>query len=112
MAQILAGARLNQLHTAEPEKYAHVTYFFNGGREEPFAGEDRELVPSQKVATYDLKPEMSAPGVAAALARAVRSGKYDFAIVNLANPDMVGHTGDFTATLAAMEETARACGEL
>ena len=112
MAQILADDGLMQFHTAETEKYAHVTYFFNGGREEPFAGEDRELVPSQKVATYDLKPEMSAPGVAAALARAVRSGKYDFAIVNLANPDMVGHTGDFTATLAAMEATDRAVGEI
>ena len=112
MAQILADDGLMQFHTAETEKYAHVTYFFNGGREERFAGEDRELVPSQKVATYDLKPEMSAPGVAAALARAVRSGKYDFAIVNLANPDMVGHTGDFTATLAAMEATDRAVGEI
>src|SRR5205807_1164034 len=112
MAQILADDGLMQFHTAETEKYAHVTYFFNGGREERFAGEDRELVPSQKVATYDVKPEMSAPGVAAALARAVRSGKYDFAIVNLANPDMVGHTGDFTATLAAMEATDRAVGEI
>jgi 2,3-bisphosphoglycerate-independent phosphoglycerate mutase len=112
MAQILADDRLTQFHTAETEKYAHVTYFFNGGREEPFAGEDRELVPSQKVATYDQKPEMSAGGVAASLTRAVRGGKYDFAIVNIANPDMVGHTGDFAATVQAMEATDRAVGEI
>jgi len=112
MAQMLADGGLAQFHTAETEKYAHVTYFFNGGREEPFAGEDRELVPSPKVATYDEKPEMSAAGVAAALARAVRSGRYDFAIVNLANPDMVGHTGDFAATVQAMEATDAAVGEI
>ena len=112
MAQLLADAGLRQFHTAETEKYAHVTYFFNGGREEPFAGEDRELVPSQKVATYDLKPEMSAAGVAAALVRAIGRGTYDFAIVNFANPDMVGHTGDFAATLAAMEVTDAAVGRV
>ena len=112
MAQLLADAGLRQFHTAETEKYAHVTYFFNGGREEPFAGEDRELVPSQKVATYDLKPEMSAAGVAAALVRAIGRGTYDFAIVNFANPDMVGHTGDFAATLAAMEVTDAAVGQV
>ena len=112
MAQILADAGLRQFHAAETEKYAHVTYFFNGGREQPFAGEDRELVPSAKVATYDLKPEMSAAGVAAALVKAVRGGTYDFAIVNLANPDMVGHTGDFKATLRAMEATDAAVGEI
>jgi 2,3-bisphosphoglycerate-independent phosphoglycerate mutase len=112
MAQILADSGLKQFHTAETEKYAHVTYFFNGGREQPFAGEDRELVPSAKVATYDLKPEMSAAGVAAALVNAVRGGTYDFAIVNLANPDMVGHTGDFKATLRAMEATDAAVGEI
>jgi 2,3-bisphosphoglycerate-independent phosphoglycerate mutase len=112
MAQILADSGLKQFHTAETEKYAHVTYFFNGGREQPFAGEDRELVPSAKVATYDLKPEMSAAGVAAALVKAVRGGTYDFAIVNLANPDMVGHTGDFKATLRAMEATDAAVGEI
>jgi 2,3-bisphosphoglycerate-independent phosphoglycerate mutase len=112
MAQILADEGLKQFHTAETEKYAHVTYFFNGGREQPFEGEDRELVPSANVATYDLKPEMSAAGVAAALVRAVRSGRYDFAIVNLANPDMVGHTGDFAATLKAMEATDAAVGQI
>lgn len=112
MAQILADEGLKQFHTAETEKYAHVTYFFNGGREQPFDGEDRELVPSAKVATYDQKPEMSAAGVAAGLVRAIRGGTYDFAIVNLANPDMVGHTGDFTATLKAMEATDAAVGQI
>jgi len=112
MAQILADKGLRQFHTAETEKYAHVTYFFNGGRERPFAGEDRELVPSAKVATYDQKPEMSAAGVAAALVKAIRSGTYDFAVVNLANPDMVGHTGDLEATLKAMEATDAAVGQI
>ncbi len=112
MAQILADKGLRQLHTAETEKYAHVTYFFNGGREQPFEGEDRELVPSAKVATYDQKPEMSAAGVAAGLVKAIEGGRYDFAIVNLANPDMVGHTGDFNATLEAMEATDAAVGEM
>jgi len=112
MAQILADAGLRQFHTAETEKYAHVTYFFNGGRERPFEGEDRELVPSAKVATYDLKPEMSAAGVADTLVKAIRGGTYDFAIVNLANPDMVGHTGDLGATLRAMEATDAAVGRI
>ena len=112
MAEILAGQGLKQFHTAETEKYAHVTYFFNGGREQPFEGEDRELVPSAKVATYDQKPEMSAAGVAAGLVKAIRGGTYDFAIVNLANPDMVGHTGDFNATLRAMEATDAAVGQI
>jgi 2,3-bisphosphoglycerate-independent phosphoglycerate mutase len=112
MAQLLAEKGRKQFHTAETEKYAHVTYFFNGGREQPFAGEDRELVPSAKVATYDRKPEMSAAGVAAGLVKAIRGGTYDFAIVNLANPDMVGHTGDFDATLVAMEATDAAVGEM
>jgi 2,3-bisphosphoglycerate-independent phosphoglycerate mutase len=112
MAQILAAEGMKQFHTAETEKYAHVTYFFNGGREQPFEGEDRELVPSATVATYDRKPEMSAAGVAAALVKAIHSGVYDFAIVNLANPDMVGHTGDFEATLKAMEATDAAVGQI
>ena len=112
MAQILADKGMKQFHTAETEKYAHVTYFFNGGRERPFEGEDRELVPSAKVATYDQKPEMSAAGVAAGLVKAIRGGTYDFAVVNLANPDMVGHTGDFDATLKAMEATDAAVGQI
>jgi 2,3-bisphosphoglycerate-independent phosphoglycerate mutase len=89
-----------------------VTYFFNGGREEPFAGEERALVPSPKVATYDLKPEMSAPGVADTLVAAIRTGSYDFAIVNFANPDMVAHTGDLEATLKAMAATDDAVGRV
>jgi 2,3-bisphosphoglycerate-independent phosphoglycerate mutase len=112
MAQILAERGLRQFHTAETEKYAHVTYFFNGGREQAFEGEDRELVPSAKVATYDQKPEMSAAGVAAGLVKAIQGGRYDFAVVNLANPDMVGHTGDFGAALKAMEATDAAVGQI
>jgi 2,3-bisphosphoglycerate-independent phosphoglycerate mutase len=112
MAQILADRGLRQFHTAETEKYAHVTYFFNGGREQPFAGEDRELVPSAKVATYDQKPEMSAAGVAAGLVKVIQAGRYDFAIVNLANPDMVGHTGNFSAAVKAMEATDSAVGQI
>jgi 2,3-bisphosphoglycerate-independent phosphoglycerate mutase len=110
IAQVLADRGLRQLHIAETEKYAHVTYFFNGGREEPFAGEDRVLVPSPKVRTYDLAPEMSAAPVAARLAAAIRAGSYDFAIVNFANPDMVGHTGIVAAALRAMAATDAAVG--
>ncbi len=112
MAQVLSEAGLKQFHTAETEKYAHVTYFFNGGHESPFPGEDRILVPSPKVATYDLKPEMSAAGVADTLVKAIQGGAYDFAIVNFANPDMVGHTGSFDATVAAMAATDVAVGRV
>jgi 2,3-bisphosphoglycerate-independent phosphoglycerate mutase len=110
MAQILSEAGLTQLHTAETEKYAHVTYFFNGGREQPFPGEERVLVPSPKVATYDLAPEMSAAGVADRLVEAIEAGTFDFAIVNFANPDMVGHTGDIQAVTRAMAATDEAVG--
>jgi 2,3-bisphosphoglycerate-independent phosphoglycerate mutase len=92
-----------QFHLAETEKYAHVTYFFNGGVEAPFPGEDRLLVPSPKVATYDRQPEMSARGVTEALVAAISGGEYDFIVANYANPDMVGHTGDWNATIAALE---------
>jgi 2,3-bisphosphoglycerate-independent phosphoglycerate mutase len=112
MAQVLSEAGLKQFHTAETEKYAHVTYFFNGGHEPPMPGEDRHLVPSPKVATYDLQPEMSAAGVADTLVKAIESGTYDFAIVNFANPDMVGHTGNFEATRAAMAATDAAVGRV
>jgi 2,3-bisphosphoglycerate-independent phosphoglycerate mutase len=94
---------LRQLRLAETEKYAHVTFFFNGGREQPFEGEDRILVPSPDVATYDLKPEMSAPEVTDHLMRAIEDGKYDAIIVNYANGDMVGHTGKFDAAVQAVE---------
>ncbi|MDR2145894.1 MAG: 2,3-bisphosphoglycerate-independent phosphoglycerate mutase, partial [Tannerella sp.] len=93
----LSSLGLRQLHMAETEKYAHVTFFFNGGREEPFAGEDRILVPSPKVATYDLKPEMSAYEVKDKLVEAIRSNQYDFIVCNYANGDMVGHTGVYEA---------------
>lgn len=112
LAQVLAERGLRQFHTAETEKYAHVTYFFNGGREPPFPGEERVLVPSPKVATYDLRPEMSAAEVARTLAEAVATGDHDFAVVNIANPDMVGHTGDIAAALRAMAATDEAVGQV
>ena len=103
LADVLAEHARTNLRLAETEKYAHVTYFFNCGREEPYPGEDRILVPSQKVATYDLKPEMSAPGIADALVEDVTSRRHDVIICNFANADMVGHTGDVAATISAVE---------
>ena len=97
LGEYLSSKGLKQLHTAETEKYAHVTFFFNGGREAPFEGEDRILVPSPKVATYDLKPEMSAYEVKDKLVEAIKLDKYDFIVVNFANGDMVGHTGVYSA---------------
>ena len=93
LANVMGQASLRNLRVAETEKYAHVTYFFNGGVEQPFPGEDRLVVPSQKVATYDLKPEMSAAGIADAVIKAVEDGTFDVIIVNFANADMVGHSG-------------------
>ena len=103
LAEHLSALGLTQFHVAETEKYAHVTYFLNGGREAPFDGETRELVPSPKVATYDLQPEMSAGEVTDKLLWALGSGGYDFCVVNFANPDMVGHTGKLDATVKAVE---------
>jgi 2,3-bisphosphoglycerate-independent phosphoglycerate mutase len=103
LAETISKAGLKQFHTAETEKYAHVTYFFNGGREEPFEGEDRILIPSPKVATYDLQPEMSASGVAEAVVKALKSDEYRFTLVNFANPDMVGHTGFLDKAIRAVE---------
>jgi 2,3-bisphosphoglycerate-independent phosphoglycerate mutase len=97
IGEYVASLGKKQLHIAETEKYAHVTFFFNGGRETPYEGEDRILVPSPKVATYDLQPEMSAPEVADKLADAIGTQKYDFIVVNFANGDMVGHTGIYEA---------------
>ena len=94
---------LKQLRIAETEKYAHVTFFFNGGVEKPNIGEDRILVPSPKVATYDLQPEMSAPEVCEKLVEAIRKDEHDFILVNFANPDMVGHTGIVDAAVKAIE---------
>jgi len=108
LGQVLADAGRTQLRTAETEKYPHVTYFFNGGVEEPFSGEDRHLVPSQKVATYDLKPEMSALELTDALLAHIAERRHDFILVNYANADMVGHTGSIPAAVAAVE-TVDAC---
>jgi 2,3-bisphosphoglycerate-independent phosphoglycerate mutase len=102
LAQAFSEAGWTQFHVAETEKYAHVTYFFNGGVEAAWPGEDRKLVPSPKVATYDLQPEMSAEGVTGELVAAIRSGRYDFIVANYANPDMVGHTGVWDATVTAL----------
>ncbi len=100
---IVAGHGLKQLRIAETEKYAHVTYFFNGGEETPFEGEDRIMVPSPKVATYDLQPEMSAPEVTEKVVEAINSERYDLIVLNFANCDMVGHTGYFDAAVKAVE---------
>jgi 2,3-bisphosphoglycerate-independent phosphoglycerate mutase len=112
LAETVSKAGLKQLHIAETEKYAHVTFFFNGGREQPFAGEDRILVPSPKVATYDLQPEMSAYLVTEKLKEALESEKYQLVILNFANPDMVGHTGSFKAAVAAVEAVDECVGGL
>ena len=108
LANVMGQASLRNLRVAETEKYAHVTYFFNGGIEQPFPGEDRLLVPSPKVATYDLKPEMSAAGIADAVIKAVEDGTFDVIIVNFANADMVGHSGKIEPTIKAVE-TVDAC---
>lgn len=103
LGEVIAQNGMTQLRIAETEKYAHVTFFFNGGVEEPYEGEDRILVPSPKVATYDLQPEMSALEVTDKVVEAIRSGKYDFIILNYANGDMVGHTGVIEAAVKAVE---------
>jgi 2,3-bisphosphoglycerate-independent phosphoglycerate mutase len=108
LANVMAGLNMRNLRVAETEKYAHVTYFFNGGVEKPFPGEDRVLVPSPKVATYDLKPEMSASGIADAVVKATEEGTFDVVIVNFANADMVGHSGKIDPTVKAVE-TVDAC---
>lgn len=110
--EVLARHKLTQLRIAETEKYAHVTFFFNGGKEALFEGEERILVPSPDVATYDLKPEMSANEVTDRLTEAIQSGKFDVIIVNYANTDMVGHTGDETVTIQAVESIDRCLAKL
>jgi 2,3-bisphosphoglycerate-independent phosphoglycerate mutase len=107
MAEVLAEHDKTQFRTAETEKYAHVTYFFNCGYETPFPNEERELVPSQQVATYDLMPEMSAPGITDVLCRAIESRHHDFILCNYANGDMVGHSGKLDATIRAVETVDR-----
>lgn len=108
LGEVFSRAGYHQLRIAETEKYAHVTYFFNGGEETPFAGEDRRLIPSPRIATYDLQPEMSAPQVTEELIAAIRSRRYDLIICNYANGDMVGHTGVMPAVIQAVK-TVDAC---
>ncbi|SEO11619.1 phosphoglycerate mutase [Rhodospirillales bacterium URHD0017] len=112
LGETVAKAGLKQLRIAETEKYAHVTFFFNGGEERVFDGEERILVPSPRVATYDLKPEMSAPEVTDKLVDAIGSGKFDLIVVNYANSDMVGHTGNLDAAIKAIEALDTALGRL
>jgi 2,3-bisphosphoglycerate-independent phosphoglycerate mutase len=112
LGAIVAEAGLKQLRIAETEKYAHVTFFLNGGEETPYPGEDRILVPSPKVATYDLQPEMSAYEVTDRLVAAIEGGKYDLIVVNFANTDMVGHTGDLAAAIKAVEAVDRCLGRV
>jgi 2,3-bisphosphoglycerate-independent phosphoglycerate mutase len=112
LANVMGEASLRNLRVAETEKYAHVTYFFNGGVEQPFPGEDRVLVASPKVATYDLKPEMSAAGIAQAVVMAVEDGTFDVMIVNFANADMVGHSGKIEPTVKAVETVDACLGEI
>lgn len=111
-AQCISDAGGKQLRIAETEKYAHVTFFFNGGVEQPYPGEDRILIPSAKVATYDLHPEMSAPELTQRLIEAIQGQQYDVIICNFANPDMVGHTGNFAATVKAIETIDQCLGDI
>ncbi len=112
LANVMGQMNLRNLRVAETEKYAHVTYFFNGGVEQPFPGEERVLVPSPKVATYDLKPEMSAAGIADAVVKAIEEGTFDVIIVNFANADMVGHSGKIEPTVKAVETVDRCLGRI
>ncbi len=112
LCEVVAERGLSQLKTAETEKYAHVTYFFNGREETPFPGEERLLVPSPRVATYDLQPEMSARGVADVVTGGIRDGDYHFILVNFANPDMVGHTGSIPAAIEAVEAVDACLGDV
>ena len=110
LANVMAGENWKNLRVAETEKYAHVTYFFNGGNEKPYAGEEREMVPSPKVATYDLKPEMSAEGVAETAIKAIDRRAFDVIVMNFANADMVGHSGKFEPTVRAVETVDKCLG--
>jgi len=110
LGETLAKAHKKQIRIAETEKYPHVTFFFNGGREIPFEGEERILCPSPKVATYDLQPEMSAYEIRDAIIPELKKGEVDFVCLNFANPDMVGHTGDMQAAIKACE-TVDSCAE-
>jgi len=112
LGELISKHGLRQLRIAETEKYAHVTYFFNGGKEEPNPNEDRILIPSPKVATYDLKPEMSAYEVTDAVMERIKGGAYDLIVMNYANPDMVGHTGILEAAVKAVETVDNCVGRV
>lgn len=112
LAEVLSAAGKSQYHSAETEKYPHVTFFFNATREQPYPGEERQMIPSPKVATYDLQPEMSAPELAAATVERLRSHDDDFLLINFANPDMVGHTGIIPAAIAACEASDAGLGQI
>jgi 2,3-bisphosphoglycerate-independent phosphoglycerate mutase len=112
LGEVVANAGRTQLRMAETEKYPHVTYFLNGGEESRYPGEDRIMVPSPKVATYDLQPEMSAPELTDKAVEAIGSGKYDLIVLNYANPDMVGHTGSLPAAIKAVETVDAGLGRL
>jgi 2,3-bisphosphoglycerate-independent phosphoglycerate mutase len=112
LANVMAQMNWKNLRIAETEKYAHVTYFFNGGNEKPYPGEERELVPSPKVATYDLKPEMSAEGIADVAVRAISQRSFDVIVMNFANADMVGHSGKLEPTVRAVEAVDACLGRI
>ncbi len=112
IGQIVSENGLKQYRTAETEKYPHVTYFFNGGVEIPLPGEDRHLIPSPRVATYDMEPEMSAEELTISCSKAIKSGNYAFVVINFANPDMVGHTGNMDATIKAIEKVDKCLGQI
>ncbi len=112
IGQIVSENGLKQYRTAETEKYPHVTYFFNGGVEVPLQGENRHLIPSPRVATYDLAPEMSAEELAISCSNAIKTGQYSFVVINFANPDMVGHTGNMDAAIKAIETVDRCVGQI
>jgi len=112
LAEVISKAGLKQFHIAETEKYAHVTFFLNGTREEAFPGEDRKIIPSPKVASYDLAPEMSADEIVKETVKVIQAEQYDVIFLNFANPDMVGHTGNMEATVKGVEAVDRAIGTL
>src|SRR5262249_31896361 len=112
LGEVVASAGRTQLRMAETEKYPHVTYFLNGGQEAQYPGEDRIMVPSPKVATYDLQPEVSAPELTDKAIEAIQSGKYDLIVLNYANPDMVGHTGSLKAAIKAVETVDAGLGRI
>ena len=112
LADVMARLNWKNLRVAETEKYAHVTYFFNGGNEQPYPGESRELVPSPKVATYDLKPEMSAAGITEVVVKAIEQRSFDVIVMNYANADMVGHSGKMAPTVLAVEAVDAGLGQI